>query len=95
MKWNNGLFYLVNTAFLCQSAAAVLLVHLRKPGPVRLGQENSARTFFCQEPKRTRLDLSTLSVGKSQVNTVIIQNIHPPGTRILQALRHYHNCLLL
>ena len=71
MKWNNGLFYLVNTAFLCRSAAAVLLVRLRKPGPVHLGQENSARTFFCQELEKTRLILSILSVGKSQINTAI------------------------
>lgn len=72
MKWNNGLFNLVNTAFLCQSGAAVLLAHLRKPGPVRLGQQSSARTIFCQEPGKTRLVLSTLSAGKSQVNTVIM-----------------------
>lgn len=57
MKEKEGVCYLVDTAFLCQSAAAALLEHLQKPGQARRGQEGSARTFCCQDPERTRLVL--------------------------------------
>lgn len=57
MKEKKGGCYLVDTAFLCQSAAAAPLEHPQKLGPARRGQESSARTICSQDPEKTRLVL--------------------------------------